>query len=71
MKGSVTASCGHVLAEGETGVDVISGGEDCDAVDGFRPCLFYNHFCPKCAAEWRAKGWLFENEAEAWMDAQP
>jgi hypothetical protein len=70
MRGSITASCGHILGDNEPGESVIYGGENCDAVDGFQPCLFYAHFCQKCADEWRARGWLLKNEteADAWLD---
>lgn len=71
MKGSITASCGHVLGDDESGVDVIYSDEDCDAVEGFRPILVYAHFCQKCADEWKLKGLLFSghDEANAWLAA--
>jgi len=65
MKGSVTASCGHKLADDEEGVDVMYGTDSCDAIEGFRPAVAYAHFCQKCAAEWKVKGWLFADQAEA------
>jgi hypothetical protein len=72
MNGSITASCGHKVEEVEDMVDVIYSGEDCDAVTGFHPCLFYASFCPACAEDWRNKGWLFasEEEADAWLTAE-
>ena len=47
--GSITASCGHTLKDGEEIVPVRTGGESCDAVDGFQPCVEYHSFCPTCA----------------------
>jgi hypothetical protein len=73
MKGSITASCGHVLADHENTVSVVYSDQTCDAIDGFSPCLVFAEFCPKCAEEWKAKGWRFDTvkDAEKWLDAQP
>lgn len=49
------ASCGHELKDGDEGEYVILSGEDCDAMDGFRPCTFHHHWCADCAA--KAKTW--------------
>lgn len=67
--GSITASCGHKLADGEEGVDVIYKDEQCLAVEGFIPVIVYGYFCQKCAAKWRSEGLLFDNneEAEKWL----
>ena len=72
MQGSITASCGHKLEDGDEGQSIIYGGEDCDAVRGFSPCLFYAHFCTACAEQWRKDGLLFENDAVAtqWLHNQ-
>jgi hypothetical protein len=53
--GTVTASCGHVLEDGEDTVSVRNGHESCDAVDGFSACVEYHSYCPACAE--RAKSW--------------
>jgi hypothetical protein len=60
------------MEDGDDGVDVIYSGEDCDAVDGFRPVLYYAHFCEKCAAKWKDDGLLFDNQddARAWLSSQ-
>lgn len=73
MQGSITASCGHKLADDEDTVSVWYADETCDAVDGFAPCTVYASFCPACATEWKEKGLLFADEAAAdrWLDAQP
>jgi len=69
MSGSIRASCGHELANADDGVDVRYAGEDCDPVDGFTPCVFYAHFCPECAADWKARGMLLtDEEAERFFD---
>lgn len=72
--GSITASCGHVLADDEgTGIPVLHKGESLDIPHGFTAAVVYATFCKKCEAEWRAEGLLFadETEADAWLDAQP
>jgi hypothetical protein len=74
LKGSITAACGHVLADDEgCGIPVIYQGESIDHYVGFVPALIYSTFCRACEAEWRSKGLLFKDEAEAedWLDAQP
>lgn len=65
---TITASCGHTLADGEKTVTTIYHGEDCDS-DGFHPCVFYCEYCPQCAAEARAwPEFLPSHEAaEAWL----
>lgn len=64
--GSITASCGHKLADDEDIVPVIYRGET-----GFEPCVVYASFCPACAGEWAARGELFDTQAEAdaWLDS--
>lgn len=51
----VKASCGCWLKEGDEGVPIRYGSSDCDAVDGFCPCVVYALFCSECAA--RARQW--------------
>lgn len=65
------ASCGCKLKDDEKTVYVISFEEDCDAMDGFHPCTSHSSYCPKCAAEWKERGLLFESEelADSWLDA--
>lgn len=73
MTGTIRASCGHVLKDDEETVGVIYGGEDCDAVEGFVPCIHFASFCPACAEDAKAwPTWFPDVEtAEAWLDAQP
>ncbi len=72
MTGSITATCGHKVDSVDDLITVIYHGEDCDAIDGFVPCVFYSVYCPTCAEE--AKKWpeyLPTHEAaDAWLDAQ-
>ena len=54
-------------------VQIIYGGEDCDAVDGFVPCLFFSTYCQECADKLRAEGIpMFDSEEEGdrWLDEQ-
>jgi hypothetical protein len=53
--GSITANCGHQLADADSGIDIRYGSYDCDAVDGYRKAVVYTVYCPTCAA--RAKQW--------------
>lgn len=71
IKGSITASCGHKVASMEDGADVRYGGHDCDAVDGFQPCIFYAFFCRPCAEKLKASGDLIETDEQedAWFNA--
>jgi hypothetical protein len=62
---TVIASCHHTLMPGEETVSVRYADEVCDAVDGFKPCVVYAEFCPKCAADWQARGWLLTAEQAA------
>lgn len=55
MQGSIIASCGCKLVDGEETVQVRIGHETCDAVDGFYPCVGYHAYCPRCAE--KAKAW--------------
>ena len=72
MIGSITASCGHKLADDEKGEHVFYADETCDAVEGFIPCFVSALFCDRCASEWRAKGLLFADveAAREWLDEQ-
>lgn len=72
QNGSITASCGHKLADDEDTVSVKYGEYDCDPIDGFHPCIVYAEFCPTCTEDWQRNGWLFqsEEEAEAWCDSE-
>ena len=69
-KGQIIASCGHAINDVDEGVAVYWKEETCDAADGFSPALAYGTFCPKCASEWREKGWSFETreDGERWLD---
>lgn len=53
--GTIKASCGHILGENETTVQVREGFEDCDVIHGFQPCVLYLTYCPRCAES--AKSW--------------
>lgn len=68
MRGSITASCGHVLADNEELHDVIYQEQTREG----DPAIAYASFCPRCAIEWRQKGWLFADAdaASAWLAAQ-
>lgn len=72
MRGSVTCSCGHKLADDEDSISVAYETEVCDAVDGFSPAVAYAEFCPKCEQKWREKGWLFDSPeaAHKWLREQ-
>lgn len=48
---TITASCGHLLKDGEEAVIVRIGGEDCDAVGGFAPAVDHFAYCAACANE--------------------
>lgn len=66
----VTLSCG---CTDKPGFDAIYAGEDCDAVDGFVPCIFYAYMCADCIAGWADDGCQFfdtHEAADAWLDAQ-
>ena len=69
MGGAIIATCGHKLEDGDDGREVIYWGEDCDS-DGFHPCVFYSHYCTKCAD--KAREWpefLPDHEAaDRWLD---
>lgn len=74
---SVTASCGHVLKDGEETIPVRIGGEDCDGAYGFSACVEYSSFCPSCAEKARSwetylpddvgDDWWFEVGYPQWM----
>jgi len=70
-RGSIIASCGHALADGEEEVAVRWREQECDAVSGFYNAVAHGSFCPRCAAEWRERGDLIETdeEAKAWLAA--
>ena len=71
LRGSITASCGHELAEDEgehgCGFDTITLGDDCD-FDGVHRCAFYGSACRKCYDEMEARNMLAtREEADAWI----
>lgn len=70
-RGSITASCGHKLRDDEVGVGVYYKESDCTAGEGFFDCVAYACFCEACEKEWRERGDLFANQAEAdaWLDS--
>lgn len=65
QRGSITASCGHVLTDGDEGREVRYSGETCDAVEGFKPCVHYAWFCTACADEARSWPEFLPDEAAA------
>jgi len=69
LKGSIRASCGHFLKDGEEIVDVRWKDTTCDPVTGFTNAVAYGSFCPTCAREWKERGNLIETaeEAEKWL----
>jgi len=69
LKGSIQASCGHFLKDGEEIVDVRWRDTTCDPVTGFTNAVAYGSFCPTCAREWRERGDLLDTaeEAEKWL----
>lgn len=70
---TIIASCGHILTDQEgCGISVAYKDEYCDAEEGFKPCTVHAIFCNKCEREWRDKGLLFKDEAEAseWLSSQ-
>lgn len=69
-KGSLTASCGHTLTDGERTVSVVYGDYDCDAIDGFSRCVVYASFCPRCATERSGEFFKTKAEADAWLDGE-
>lgn len=71
MKGSITASCGHTLADDEGGdgfgFSTLTLGDDCD-FDGVHRCSFSGSACQKCYDEMKANGLLATPaEADAWI----
>lgn len=71
LRGSITASCGHELAEDEgehgCGFDTITLGDDCD-FDGVHRCAFYGSACRKCYDEMEARNMLATSEeADRWI----
>lgn len=70
--GSITASCGCKLTDGDEGREVNYSGESCDWLDGFKPCVHYAWYCTACAD--KARQWpefLATHEAaDAWLEAQ-
>lgn len=68
--GSITLSCGCV---DKPPIDIIYGSADCDAVQGFLPCLVFAVYCEDCAQELRVEGIpIFDDEADGdiWLEAQ-
>ena len=71
LRGSITASCGHELADDEgehgCGFDTITLGDDCD-FDGVYRCAFYGSACRKCYDEMAARNMLAtREEADRWI----
>jgi len=71
LRGSITASCGHELAEDEgehgCGFGTITLGDDCD-LDGVHRCAFYGSACRKCYDEMEARNILATSEeADRWI----
>lgn len=71
LRGSITASCGHDLAEDEgehgCGFDTITLGDDCD-FDGVHRCAFYGSACRKCYDEMESRNMLAtREEADRWI----
>lgn len=70
----ITLSCGHDWPYPiQEAADVSYASEDCDAIDGFMPAIFYGTYCWDCATALQHEGILFKSdeEADAWLDAQP
>ena len=71
LRGSITASCGHELAEDEGehgfGFGTITLGDDCD-FDGVHRCASYGSACRKCYDEMEARNMLATSEeADRWI----
>ena len=71
VRGSITASCGHELAEDEGehgfGFGTITLGDDCD-FDGVHRCASYGSACRKCYDEMEARNMLATSEeADRWI----
>jgi hypothetical protein len=68
----IVANCGHSVDDYDELQTVRLSGEDCDAVEGFVPCVSYREFCRPCAE--RAASWpeFLPDEAavDAWLEAQ-
>lgn len=68
---AVTLSCG---CQDKAGIDAIYAGEDCIALEGFVPCLFYAHMCADCIKRWKQDGVQFfdtAEEADQWLESAP
>lgn len=69
---TVEANCGHVVEDYDDLVLVIHSGEECDAVEGFVPAVYYLNYCPVCAE--KAKLWpeylVDHDAADRWLEAQ-
>lgn len=52
---TIYATCGHKVGSVDDLTPVRYGDEDCDAIDGFQPCVVHAEFCPACAA--KAETW--------------
>jgi hypothetical protein len=47
--GRITASCGHLIPEGEDTLSVVYRSQACDALTGFSDCTIYAEYCTDCA----------------------
>lgn len=61
---TIIASCSHEVASVYELTPVRFGAEDCDAIDGFRPCVVHAEYCRDCAAKVETWPECIRSEAE-------
>lgn len=66
---AITASCGHEVADYNDLQTVRYASEDCDAIDGFVPCVSYAEYCARCARKARRWPEFLANDeaADEWL----
>jgi hypothetical protein len=68
-EGRIIATCGHKVVNMDDIVDVRYRSEDCDAVEGFRPCVVYASYCKPCAEKLKSDPDYIgtDEDEEAWL----
>ena len=60
----IRASCYHEVASSDELFDVRFRSWDCDAIEGYLPCVTYASYCIDCAARLELEGELITSDAE-------
>ena len=72
--GGIFANCGHEVDSYDHLIFVYWPDEDCDAIEGFYPCVTQSPQCPDCAGRiWMDPTWVTfatEEESHAWLHAE-